>query len=74
MEHYTNSMHCVPNWFAATHVPLLNLVLHVTVTAGEAGLRLSLLERLAGSLPYSAAEQHPTAAAGLIVKLLRNYR
>lgn len=45
-----------------------------TFCAGEAGLRLSLLERLAGSAPYSAAEQHPTAAAGLIVKLVRNYR
>uniref|UniRef100_A0A383WFR0 RNA helicase n=1 Tax=Tetradesmus obliquus TaxID=3088 RepID=A0A383WFR0_TETOB len=51
----------------------LGPVIHSRI-AGEAGLRLSLLERLAGSAPYSAAEQHPTAAAGLIVKLVRNYR
>ncbi|WIA14327.1 hypothetical protein OEZ85_002857 [Tetradesmus obliquus] len=64
---------------AATSVVLagdpkqLGPVIHSRI-AGEAGLRLSLLERLAGSAPYSAAEQHPTAAAGLIVKLVRNYR
>ncbi|KAF6260076.1 hypothetical protein COO60DRAFT_1700525 [Scenedesmus sp. NREL 46B-D3] len=52
----------------------LGPVIHSRLRVGEAGLRLSLLERLAGSKPYSAAEQHPTAAAGLIVKLVRNYR
>jgi hypothetical protein len=46
----------------------------VCTFSGEAGLRLSLLERLASSAPYAAAEQHPAAAAGLIVKLVRNYR
>lgn len=54
--------------------------------AREAGLGLSLLERLTAAAPYAAAVDpdaaggstaaaaHDGAAAGLIVKLVRNYR
>lgn len=49
--------------------------------ARDGGLNLSLLERLATSMPYSAADTTATVgsggaspAMGLIVKLVRNYR
>lgn len=51
----------------------LGPVIHSRV-AGEGGLRLSLLERLASAPPYAAAAERHDAAPGLIVKLVRNYR
>lgn len=51
----------------------LGPVIHSNL-AGKRGLRLSLLERLASSPAYAAAETGAHAAAGLIVKLVCNYR
>jgi superfamily I DNA and/or RNA helicase len=51
--------------------------------ARDGGLNLSLLERLASSMPYAGADSTTSqdigcgsrlAASGLIVKLVRNYR